>query len=130
MKNVMQWVLAAVCLFTVGNVQVIASGEEEVKVSIPLITNGTLDGGEQRSLVDVPFTVYYQEGVIYIGTSAELSSITIIVENESTGQVWNATTDISDGMGEICIPNGGSGSYTVEVITEYGECFMGSFTLR
>jgi hypothetical protein len=50
--------------------------------------------------------------------------------NETTNQVWNSTTDISDGMGEICISDGGAGNYTVEIITEYGECFVGSFTLR
>ena len=37
--------------------------------------------------------------------------------------------DISDGMGEISIANGDSGSYSVEIITEYGEIFYGTFTL-
>ena len=129
MKHLMQWILVAVCLFTVGNVQVMASGEEEVKVSIPLITNAPFNGGEARNIVSISFTAYYQEGVIYISTSAEFSFIAITVENETSGQVWNATTDVSDGMGEICIPNGGTGSYTVEIITEYGECFTGSFRL-
>ena len=40
MKTVFQWLLVAACLFTVGNVQVMAEGEkkEEVKVFIPLST--------------------------------------------------------------------------------------------
>ena len=50
--------------------------------------------------------------------------------NESTGQVWSSTTDISDGIGEISIANGVSGSYTVEIVTEYGERFTGSFRLQ
>lgn len=131
MKNVKQWFLAAVCLFTVGNVQVMAEGEkkEEVKtVTIPLITGGVLNGGNHRSLVSVPFTAYYQEGAIYISTSVEFSAIVINVTNETSGQVWNTTTDMSDGMGEICI-SGDAGRYTVEVITEYDECFIGSFRL-
>ena len=57
------------------------------------------------------------------------SSITVDVVNETTGQVWSTTTDISDGMGEICITGGGVGSYSVEIVTEYGECFVGDFEL-
>lgn len=48
---------------------------------------------------------------------------------DRTGQVWNSAMDISDGMGEISIDNGDSGSYSVEIVTEYGECFVGDFEL-
>lgn len=124
-----QWLMLAVCMLAMSNVQVTASSEEEVKISIPLITGGVVTGSNHRGLVDMPFIVYYQAGTIYISTSAEFSSISITVMNESTGQVWSFTTDISDGMSEICIPNGGAGNYTVEVVTEYGECFTGGFRL-
>ena len=130
-RKSLQWLMAAVCVFAMSNVQMMAETEkkEDVKVSIPIITSGTLNGGVYRDGSCVPFTAYYQEGAIYISTSAEFSSIAITVENEDTGQAWNATTDVSDGMGEIYIPNGGVGSYTVEIVTEYGECFTGSFRL-
>lgn len=131
MKHTFQWLLAAVCLFIVGNTQVMASDDEEVKtVLIPLTTGKPLNGDDMRGVIAVPFTAYYQGGTIYIGTSAELSVITIAVENETTGQTWGSTTDISDGMGEISISDGGAGGYSVEIITEYGECFTGSFTLK
>ena len=131
MKTVFQWLLVAACLFTVGNVQVMAEGEkkEEVKVPIPISTGEPLNGNEARGGIYIPFTAYYQAGTINVNTSAELSVITLNVVNETTGQVWSITTDISDGMGEISIANGGTGSYTVEILTEYGECFMGSFRL-
>lgn len=129
MKNIMQWILAVVCLVTVGNLQVMAESEndEDVKVSIPISTSGSLNGGVYRDDSCVPFTAYYQGGTIYINTSAEFSSIIISVKNETTHQAWSVTTDISDGMGEISIINGGAGSYSVEIVTEYGECFVGSF---
>ena len=105
-----------------------ASDDEEVKtVLIPLTTGKPLNGDDMRGVVAVPFTAYYQGGTIYIGTSAEFSAITIAVENETTGQTWGSTTDISDGMGEIYISDGDSGSYTIEIVTEYGECFVGRF---
>lgn len=130
MKYTFQWLLAAVCLFVVGNTYVKASSDEEVEgVPIPLITGKSFTGDDYRGVVSIPFTAYYQRGTIYINTSAEFLSIIVTVENETTGQVWNFTTDISDGMGEICISDGGAGSYSVEIITEYGECFTGNFRL-
>ena len=130
MKTIFNWLLAAVCLFAVGNVQLMANNEEDVKLPILIGTGGTFTGDDARGDIVIPFTAYYQGGTIYISTSAEFSIITVNVENETTNQVWNTTTDISDGMGEISIINGGAGSYSVEIVTEYGECFVGSFILR
>ena len=132
MKHTFQWLLAAVCILIASSTQMFAEGEkkeEEKKVSIPLITVEPISGDEKRTCEIVPFTAYYQGSAIYISTSAEFSTITINVENETTDQVWNSTTDVSDGMGEISITNAGSGSYRVEIITEYGECFTGNFRL-
>lgn len=130
MKIFFNWLLVAVCLFTVGNVQVMADGEEEVRLPILIGTGEVLTGDDARDGGVIPFIAYYQNGTIYINTFAEFSSVAVTVENETTGQVWNTTTDISDGMGEISIINGGTGSYTVEVITEFGECFVGSLRLQ
>ena len=129
MKNVFNWILVAVCLFTVGNTHVMADGGEKDIVPIPISTGEVLTGNDHRGVVSIPFTAYYQGGTIYISSSAEFSSITVDVVNETTGQVWNSTTDISDGMGEICIFGGGAGSYSVEIVTEYGEIFYGTFTI-
>lgn len=130
MKHTFQWILVVVCLLVVGNTYVKASNDEEVEgVPIPLITGEVLTGNDLRGVIAIPFTAYYQGGIIYISTSAEFSSITVDVVNETTGQVWNSTTDISDGMGEICITSGGAGSYSVEIVTEYDEIFYGTFTL-
>ena len=125
------WLMLAACLFVMGSTQVMADDKKDdaPSVPIPLIISGGFNGGNHRGILDIPFTAYYQEGVIYINTSAELSVISINVGNEVSGQVWSSATDISDGMGEISIANGCTGSYTVEIITEYGECFTGSFRL-
>ena len=129
MKHTFQWILVAVCLLVVGNSQMMADDNEEVKVSIPISTGEVVTGNDMRGNVKIPFTAYYQGGTIYITTSAEFSSIAVSVENETTGQVWNFATEISDGMGEISITGGGAGSYIVEIVTEYGECFTGNFRL-
>ena len=130
MKHTFQWILAVVCFLVVGNASVMADGggEKEI-VPIPISTGEVLTGNDLRGVIAIPFTAYYQGGIIYISTSAEFSSITVDVVNETTGLVWNSAMDISDGMGEICITSGGAGSYSVEIVTEYGECFLGSFSL-
>ena len=130
MKHTFQWILAVVCLLVVGNASVMADGggEKEI-VPIPISTGEVLTGNDLRGVIAIPFTAYYQGGIIYISTSAEFSVISVDVVNATTSQSWNSTTDVSDGMGEISITNAGSGSYRVEIITEYGECFVGSFHL-
>jgi len=35
----------------------------------------------------------------------------------------------ADGMGEIRIAGGGAGSYTLTLVTAYGDCFTGYFNL-
>lgn len=129
-KN-LQWLVLAACLFVMGTTHVMADDKKDdaPSVPVPIILGEELKGGDFRGVVAVPFTAYYQSGTIYISTSAEFSSITVDVVNETTGQVWNSTTDISDGMGEICITSGGAGSYSVEIVTEYEEIFYGTFTL-
>ena len=130
MKHTFQWILAVVCFLVVGNASVMADGggEKEI-VPIPISTGEVLTGNDLRGVIAIPFTAYYQGGLIYISTSAEFSVISVDVVNATTSQSWNSTTNVSDGMGEISITNAGSGSYRVEIITEYGECFVGSFHL-
>lgn len=126
-----QWLVLAACLFVMGTTHVMADDKKDdaPSVPVPIILGEELKGGDFRGVVAVPFAAYYQSGTIYISTSAEFSSITVDVVNETTGQVWYSTTDISDGMGEISIANGGAGSYSVEIVTEYDEIFYGTFTL-
>lgn len=102
MKHTFQWILAVVCLFVVGTVQVMADGGKEKDiVPIPISTGKSFTGSDQRGVLSILFEAYYQNGTIYISTSAEFSSINVDVVNETTGHIWNSTTDISDGMGEI-----------------------------
>ena len=124
--------MLAACLFVMGTTHVMADDKKDdaPSVPIPLTAGGKLSGDDYRGNAFVPFTAYYQRGTIYVSTSAEFTVISINVENES--QTWDSATDVSDGMGEISIANGSTGStgsYTVEIVTEYGECFVGRFTI-
>ena len=128
-RKTIQLIMLFVCLFTMGNTHATTSNDEKKKVFIPLGIGKPVIGDDMRGLTTIPFTAYYQEGTIYTCTSGEFSSIDISVTNEATGQMWSTIMDISDGMGEISVSDGGAGSYTIEILTEYGECFVGRFTL-
>ncbi|MBR4028611.1 MAG: DUF3244 domain-containing protein [Alistipes sp.] len=126
-----QWLVLTACLFVVGNIQVMAEGDETTTTTptkIILGSDNPYPDDDNRNGCLVPFTAYYQNGTIYISTMGEFTALAVSVVNETTGQVWNSTTDISDGMGEISIAGGGAGGYTVEIVTEYNECFTGGFT--
>ncbi len=127
-----QWLVLAAFLFVVGNIQVMAEEDETTTTTPTKIIIGSNDpypDDDNRNGCMVPFTAYYQNGTIYISTMGDFTTLAVSVVNETTGQVWNSTTDISDGMGEISIVGGGKGCYTVEIVTEYNECFTGDFTL-
>lgn len=126
-----QWLVLTACLFVVGNIQVMAEGDETTTTTptkIILGSDNPYPDDDNRNGCLVPFTAYYQNGTIYISTMGEFTALAVSVVNETTGQAWNSITDISDGMGEISIADGGQGCYTVEIVTEYNECFTGEFT--
>ena len=129
-KN-LQWLAVAVCLFVMGTIQVMADDKKDdaPSVPIPLTTGSIYTGDDLRGIIAVPFTAYYQNGTIYISSMGEFTTIAVSVVNEITRQEWDTTMDVSDGMGEICITSGGAGNYSVEIVTEYGECFVGDFEL-
>ena len=82
---------------------------------------------QPRHLTSNSLECYYYSGVLYFMFSNDIGDVEISVTSETN--TWMKTMETSDGMGEISISNGGAGSYTVEIVTEYGECFVGSFTL-
>ena len=100
--------------------------EPDVLQTIEIVTTG-IPKGEPRHIVFSPIECYYYSGVLYFIFSNDMGNVEISVTSET--DTWMKTMETSDGMGEICISDGDSGSYTVEIVTEYGECFVGRFNL-
>ena len=100
--------------------------EPDVPQTIEIVTTG-IPKGEPRHIVFSPIECYYYSGVLYFMFNNDIGDVEISVTSETN--TWVKTMGTSDGMGEICISDGDSGSYTVEIVTEYGECFVGRFTL-
>ncbi len=103
-----------------------AEVEPDVPQTIEIVTTG-IPKGEPRHIVFSPIECYYYSGVLYFMFSSDIGDVEISVTSETN--TWMKTIETSDGMGEICISDGGAGSYTIEIVTEYGEKFYGFFRI-
>lgn len=95
---------------------------------IPIIIGGK-ESNNKKSLTQVPFYAYYQDGIVYIGTTGEFTAVDVTIENTTTGTVYTEVLNMTDCTDSVDISTGGAGSYTLEIETEYGDEFVGYFTL-
>ena len=123
--------ILSICLLFIGNVSVSADNNKgSNRHDIPLSNEGkNEDTNKEKSLTLVPFYAYYQEGIVYIGTTGEFTAVDVTIENTTTGTVYTEVLNMTDCTDSVDISTGGAGSYTLEIETEYGDEFVGSFTL-
>lgn len=117
----------SVCLLFISNVNVSADNNPE-EDRIPIVAKDK-DNKKEKSLTQVPFYAYYQDGIVYIGTTGEFTAVDVTIENTTTGTVYTEVLNMTDCTDSVDISTGGAGSYTLEIETEYGDEFVGSFTL-
>ena len=111
----------------IGNVNANNNGNGR---DIPLDQNGENKTNiNDKSLTLVPFYAYYQDGIVYIGTTGEFTAVDVTIENTTTGTVYTEVLNMTDCTDSVDISTGGAGSYTLEIETEYGDEFVGYFTL-
>ena len=122
-----KFLILSICLLFIGNVNVSADNNTEDD-RIPIVAKDK-DNNKDKSLTKVPFYAYYQEGIVYIGTTGEFTAVDVTIENTTTGTVYTEVLNMTDCTDSVDISTGGAGSYTLEIETEYGDEFVGSFTL-
>lgn len=119
----------SVCLLFISNVCANAENDNGTKGDYIPIGGQEKEDKNKKDLIQVPFYAYLQDGIIYIGTTGEFSSIDVCVTNTTTNNVWNSILFFTNGIATLDISDGGFGNYLLEIGTEYGEEFVGSFTL-
>jgi hypothetical protein len=126
-----KFLILSICLLFIGNVSVSADNNNgSNRRDIPLSNEGkNEDTNKEKSLTQVPFYAYYQEGIVYIGTTGEFTAVDVTIENTTTGTVYTEVLNMTDCTDSVDISTGGAGSYTLEIETEYGDEFVGYFTL-
>ena len=122
-----KFLILSICLLFIGNVSVSADNNTEDD-RIPIVSKDK-DNNNKKSLTQVPFYAYYQDGIVYIGTTGEFTVVDVTIENTTTGTVYTEVLNMTDCTDSVDISTGGAGSYTLEIETEYGDEFVGSFTL-
>ncbi len=116
-------------LVMVGNVQsAYAEDDSPVKIEIPL-GEGKDESYDDRSLAIIPLEAYYQNGIISLDFTHNVGNVEVSVRNTTTGNNWSGTVNSADGMGEISVVGGGAGSYTITLVTAYGDKYHGTFTI-
>lgn len=88
-----------------------------------------LDGSDDRGIVIIPLEAYYQGETIFLDFTYNVGNVEVSVRNTTIGNSWSGTVDSADGMGEISIAGGGAGSYTLTLVTAYGDKYHGTFTI-
>jgi len=122
-----KFLILSICLLFIGNVNVSADNNPE-EDRIPIVSKDK-DNNNKKSLTQVPFYAYYQDCIVYIGTTGEFTAVDVTIENTTTGTVYTEVLNMTDCTDSVDISTGGAGSYTLEIETEYGDEFVGSFTL-
>ena len=119
--------LATILLVFGLSISMVAATDDNSTPRLPIEIIKKESPNQPRHLTSNFLECYYYSGVLYFMFSSDIGDVEISVISETN--TWMKTMETSDGMGEICIANGGAGSYSVEIVTEYGECFVGDFEL-
>lgn len=120
-------------LVMVGNVQSAYAEDFEIPENqtgpIILTQEGMIDVSDDRGVVVIPLEAYYQGETIFLDFTYNVGNVEVSVRNTTTGNCWSGTVNSADGMGEISIAGGGVGSYTLTLVTAYGDKYHGTFTI-
>ena len=97
--------------------------QEKKPVNIELYKGqATDDDTYPRTLI--PITCVYADGMIQLTLLGELDEITLTVINQMTGEQWSA-------LDTLILPTStASGSYLVQILTEDGDMYWGTYTLQ
>lgn len=102
-----------------------AVGEVEVDEVVDVILEkGDPDKKDTYPRTLIPFTCVYADGMVRLALLGEVGEYTLIVTNQLTGERWFA-------VNAIVLPTSiASGVYEVQIVTEDGSMYYGTYTLQ
>ena len=81
------------------------------------------DYSSERPRTLIPIVCVYVDGMVQLTLLGEVGEYTLTVTNQMTGERWSATNAL------ILQTSTASGIYWVEIVTEDGTTYYGSYTL-
>ena len=96
--------------------------QDEAPESVEL-EKGNPDKSDTHPRSFIPFTCVYANGMVQLSLLGEVGEYTLTVTNQMTGERWSAENAL------VLPTSTASGIYWVEIVTEDGTIYYGSYTL-
>lgn len=103
-----------------GTTDVCVQDEEAVDVKLEK-GNPTDDDTHPRTLI--PILCTYANGIVQLAFLTDLGDFTLIVTNQTSGEEWSAVNTL------ILPTSNATGTYLVQIVTESGNMYWGTYTL-
>ena len=104
----------------VGAASLDVQAEKVVDVKLD---KGNSDNEDRHPRALIPFTCVYADGMVQLTLIGEVGEYTLTVTNQSTGEQWSADNAL------ILQTSTASGTYWVQIETEDGSTYYGTYTL-
>lgn len=103
---------------------------EDIDKPVIVFTGDYVDCDLDRGLVVIPLKAYYQGETIYLDFTHNVGNVQVSVQNTTTNHQWSKTVNAANGMCEVSFANGGTGNYTITLVTAYGDKYYGTFEIE
>ena len=96
--------------------------QDETPESVEL-KKGNSDKDDRHPRTLIPFTCVYADGMVQLTLIGEVGEYTLTVTNQLTGEQWSVENALTLFVSEM------SGIYLVQISTEDGSLYWGTYTL-
>ena len=123
MKNLFKLLLVVLLSYMfVGNVIADESQKKPVDVDLQIgVVNSDNSNKHPRTLI--PITCVYVDGTVQLTILENLGEMELFVTNQTTGEQWSTVNNL------VLQTSIASGVYLVEIVTENGDTYWGTYTL-
>ena len=104
----------------VGAASLDVQAEKVVDVKLD---KGNSDNEDRHPRTLIPFTCVYADGMVQLTLIGEVGEYTLTVTNQLTGEQWSVENSLT------LFVSGMSGIYLVQISTEDGSLYWGTYTL-
>ena len=115
--------LMMLMLFSVSGFAGNLSEDESTDRDVVLQKGDSKNHSSERPRTLIPITCVYTNGMVRLSLLGEISEFTLTVTNQITGECWSAENAL------ILQTSTASGIYWVQIETEDGTMYYGTYTL-
>ena len=114
----------ALLLFSLQLFAGTASSDEQKKENVSVeLSKGDSDNTNRYPRTLIPITCVYVDGTVQLTILENLGEIELFVTNQTTGEQWSTVNNW------VLQTSTASGVYLVEIETENGDTYWGTYTL-